>query len=137
MREGLAGGGLEAGGSGRGARVVQAEALPEPRACGRHLGELKDLADGRGWERGNSGRGTVGAWVGRAELRAPGPEVAMSAVRCPLLGQGGWVKRMFLTIHPFKNIPVSVEVFHSARVIVASRDHCLLREQMVFPSHSP
>lgn len=31
---------------GEGARVVQAEALPEPTACGRHLGELKDLQTG-------------------------------------------------------------------------------------------
>ena len=129
-------GGLEAGGQGRGRGSSRPRLLPEPRAWGRHLGELKDLADRRGWERGNSGPGTVGAWVGRTKHRAPGPEVPMSAVRCPLLGRGGWVKRVFLTPHPFKNIPVSVEVFHSARVIVVSRDHCLLWEQMVFPSHS-
>ena len=42
----------EGRGGGRGSS--RQRLLPEPRACGRHLGELKDLADGRGWERGNS-----------------------------------------------------------------------------------
>lgn len=87
---------------GEGARVVQAEALPEPTACGRHLGELKDLADRRGWER------EFWTWYswglgGQGRAQSPGARSGyVSAVRCLLLGQGGWVKRVFLTTHPFK-----------------------------------
>ena len=58
-------------GRGGGRESSRQRLLPEPRACGRHLGELKNLADGRGWERGNSGPGAVGAWVGRAERTEP------------------------------------------------------------------
>lgn len=91
------------------------------------------------WEMGMAGRkgilDVVHVGLG-GQGRALGPE-PVSAVRCPLLERGGWVRRVLLTPHPCKNIPVLMEVFHSARVIVVSRDHCLLREQMVFPSHSP
>ena len=92
------------------------------------------------WEMGMAGRegilDMVHVGLG-GQGRTLGPEVPVSAVRCLLLERGGWVRNVFLTPHPCKNIPVLVEVFHSARVIAVSRDHCLLREQMVFPSHSP
>ena len=123
---GLARGGLGAGGQGL---------LPEPRPCGRHLGELNDVGDGHGRERGNPGHGTRGpGWAGQS----PGARSACVCSEMSALGAaGGWVRRVFLTPHPCKNIPVLMEVLHSARVIVVSRDHCLPREQMVFPSHSP